>query len=143
MQLTDVKGRLQGYEWSPNAKRLALVIGDADPEAEEAAKATESGGKAKAPKPIVLDRYKFKQDVQGYLRSGRHSYVHLFDVETKKLARLTSGKEDEVGPVWSPDGARLAFQSNRAPDPDRDRPATGYRLHLHLSPWLAKAVAGR
>ena len=120
VQLTDVKGRLQSYEWSPNAKKIALVIGDPDPEAEEAAKATESGGKPKAPKPIVLDRYKFKQDGQGYLRSGRHSYVYLFDVETKKLERLTSGKEDEVGPVWSPDGTRLAFVSNRAPDPDRE-----------------------
>ncbi len=120
VQLTDVKGRLQSYEWSPDAKRLALVIGDADPEAEEAAKATESGGKAKAPKPIVLDRYKFKQDVQGYLRSGRNSFVYLFDIETKKLERLTGGKVDEAGPVWSPDGTRLAFLSNRAPDPDRE-----------------------
>jgi dipeptidyl aminopeptidase/acylaminoacyl peptidase len=120
VQLTDVKGRLQSYEWSPDAKKLALVIGDPDPEAEEAAKATESGGKPKAPKPIVLDRYKFKQDGQGYLRSGRHSYVYLFDLETKKSERLTSGKADEVGPTWSPDGTRIAFMSNRAPDPDRE-----------------------
>ncbi|HEX4946168.1 MAG TPA: S9 family peptidase [Blastocatellia bacterium] len=120
VQLTDVKGRLQSYEWSPDAKRLALVIGDPDPEAEEAAKAQESGGKPKAPKPIVLDRYKFKQDGQGYLRSGRHSYVYLFEVATKKLERLTSGKADEAGPVWSPDGTRIAFLSNRQPDPDRE-----------------------
>ncbi len=120
VQLTDVKGRLQSYEWSPDAKKLALVIGDPDPEAEEAAKATESGGKPKAPKPIVLDRYKFKQDGQGYLRSGRHSYVYLFDLESKKSERLTSGKADEAGPVWSPDGKRLAFMSNRAADPDRE-----------------------
>jgi dipeptidyl aminopeptidase/acylaminoacyl peptidase len=120
VQLTEVKGRLQSYEWSPDAKKLALVIGDPDPEAEEAAKLAESGGKPKAPKPIVLDRYKFKQDGQGYLRSGRHSYVYLFDVETKKLERLTSGKADEAGPVWSPDGSRIAFMSNRAPDPDRE-----------------------
>src|SRR6266853_1330524 len=32
-QLTDVKGRLQGYEWSPDSKRLALVVGDPDPDA--------------------------------------------------------------------------------------------------------------
>jgi dipeptidyl aminopeptidase/acylaminoacyl peptidase len=120
VQLTDVKGRLQSYEWSPDAKKLALVIGDPDPEAEEAAKLAESGGKPKAPKPIVLDRYKFKQDGQGYLRSGRHSYVYLFDVATKKLDRLTSGKADEAGPVWSPDGTRIAFTSNRHPDPDRE-----------------------
>src|SRR5579872_5815622 len=27
LQLTDVKGRLSGYEWSPDSKKLALVIG--------------------------------------------------------------------------------------------------------------------
>jgi dipeptidyl aminopeptidase/acylaminoacyl peptidase len=36
MQLTEIKGRLQGHEWSPDSKRLALVIGDPDPEADAA-----------------------------------------------------------------------------------------------------------
>jgi len=120
VQLTDVKGRLQSYEWSPDSKRLALVIGDADPEADAAEAAQASGAKPKAPKPVVIDRYKFKQDGQGYLLSGRHSYVYLFDIETKKLDRLTAGRWDEAAPAWSPDGARIAFMSNHAPDPDRE-----------------------
>ena len=120
VQLTDVKGRLQGYEWSPDSKRLALVIGDPDPEAEANAAATEAGGKPKPPKPIVLDRYKFKQDGAGYLTSGRNSYIYLFDIETKKLDRLTAAKTDEASPSWSPDGSRLAFYSNHNADPDRE-----------------------
>ncbi len=120
VQLTDVKGRLQGYEWSPDSKRLALVIGDPDPEAEANAAAAEGGGKPKPPKPIVLDRYKFKQDGAGYLTSGRKSYIYLFDIETKKLDRLTTSKSDESSPSWSPDGSRIAFYSNHNADPDRD-----------------------
>ena len=120
VQLTDVKGRLQSYEWSPDSKRLALVIGDPDPEAEANAAATEAGGKPKPPKPIVLDRYKFKQDGAGYLTSGRNSYIYLFDIETKKLDRLTAAKTDEASPSWSPDGSRLAFYSNHNADPDRE-----------------------
>jgi dipeptidyl aminopeptidase/acylaminoacyl peptidase len=116
----ELKGRLQGYEWSPDSKRLALVVGDPDPEVEAAAAAQEGGGKPKAPKPIVIDRYKYKQDGQGYLLSGRHSYVYLYDIETKKLERLGSGKWDEAAPSWSPDGSRIAFISNHSDDPDRE-----------------------
>jgi len=94
-QLTEVKGRLQGYEWSPDSRRLALTIADPDPDAPDAtsgsAPAPAGDGTAagttparKAPKPIVIDRYKYKQDVQGYLLSGRHTFIYLFDLASKK-----------------------------------------------------------
>ena len=117
-QLTDFKGRLQDYEWSPDSKRFALVVGDPDPEADPEPPA---GGKPRVPKPIVIDRYKFKQDGQGYLLSGRRSYVYLFDIATRKLERLTTDTWDEASPSWSPDGSKIAFFSNHAADPDREQ----------------------
>jgi dipeptidyl aminopeptidase/acylaminoacyl peptidase len=114
-QLTDVKGHLESYEWAPDSKSLALLIGDPDPGGEP-----EEGAKAKPPKPIVLDRYHFKQDIKGYLLSDHHTYVYLFDIATKKLERLTTGKRDESAPSWSPDGKWIAFLSNHEKDPDRE-----------------------
>ncbi|HKE23322.1 MAG TPA: S9 family peptidase [Bryobacteraceae bacterium] len=162
-QLTDVKGRLQSYEWSPDSKRLALVVGDPDPDNPDGA--PEGGGPAaggggsgagggrggRAPKPIVIDRYKFKQDGAGYLLSNRHNFIYLFDVATRKLERLTTSKTwDESSPAWSPDGSKIAFLSNHNVDPDRDPDNQVYiadakpgSTEKQLTPLSSRAGRGR
>ena len=52
-QFTDFKGRLSGYEWSPDSKKLLLTLADPDPNSPEEAPGGERGGAAgaNAPRP--------------------------------------------------------------------------------------------
>jgi dipeptidyl aminopeptidase/acylaminoacyl peptidase len=111
VKLTDVKGGgVSDYAWSPDSKRLVLVVEEKDPRdiEAEAAKEKAKEGPDKTPKPIVIDRYYFKADVSGYLR-GERSHLYLFDVDSKKAEQLTSGAFDEQTPAWSPDSRQIAF----------------------------------
>jgi dipeptidyl aminopeptidase/acylaminoacyl peptidase len=114
-QLTGITDQeIEGYSWSPDSKKLLLTLHPkAEPDVEE--------GKPPAPpKPIVIDRYHFKQDIQGYLRDDAWNSLYLYDLAAKKPEKLTTGKNvQEEDAVWSPDGAWIAFVSNQDPDPDR------------------------
>lgn len=108
-KLTDVKGELASFDWSPDGKKLVLAL-----------KEPLDTGKEKTPKPYIINKYRFKQDVSGYLYDTRKTHLFLFDVASKKLDTLTHGIYNEANPVWSPDGARIAFVSNRTEDPDKN-----------------------
>ncbi len=114
-QLTNVTDQeIQGYAWSPDSQKLLLTTRPkSEPDAEE--------GKPPAPpKPIVIDRYHFKQDIEGYIRDDAWDALYLWDLGTKKAEKLTTSKNvNEQNPAWSPDGASIAFVSNGDKDPDR------------------------
>jgi dipeptidyl aminopeptidase/acylaminoacyl peptidase len=114
-RVTDYRGGVSDYAWSPDGKRLAIIASDPNPEDAS----SQDAGKKKTPKPIVIDRYQFKRDGTGYLRRFRN-HLCLFEVETQASELLTPGDYDEALPSFSPDGTLISFSSKREGDPDRN-----------------------
>ncbi len=105
-RLTSIKSGIDDYAWSPDGTRVVLAFRDSTAAADS------------APHPIVIDRFQFKQDIEGYL--DRHRvHLWLLDAATRQLTQLTSGDHDDMMPEWSPDGSRILFSSKQQKDPDR------------------------
>ena len=119
-QLTHLKTHnLSGYEWAPDSKKLMLVLKEKEEQEAEEPKPGGAPAPPKPPKPVVIDRYHFKQDMEGYLSGNKHNHIYLFDIATGKLDAIIKGDHEETGAVMSPDGTKIAFVSSLDKDPDR------------------------
>ncbi|HEU4524885.1 MAG TPA: S9 family peptidase [Gemmatimonadales bacterium] len=113
-RVTDFPGGVSDYAWAPDGSRLAIIASDPTPD--QLAEGQDSS--KKRPRPIVINRYRFKYDEVGYIGAERE-HLHLFTLADRKATLLTPGDYDEAAPSWSPDGRSLAFLSRRRPEYDR------------------------
>jgi len=122
-KITNIKGDLDKYDWSPDGKKIAMSIKDQD---------FSDTAKTKTRAPYVMDRYHFKQDIDGYVENI-FTHLYIFDINTKKTDTLTKGNYNETAPAWSPDGKQLAFVSNRTENIDKND---------NTDIWVMDAVPG-
>ena len=98
-QLTKLHANISDFEWSPDGTQMIFVA-----ESTVIDKVTD----IQTPKPIVIDRYYFKEDGKDFLGDERQ-HLHLLDIKSKTTKQLTKGTSNEILPSWSPDGKKVAY----------------------------------
>jgi dipeptidyl aminopeptidase/acylaminoacyl peptidase len=117
-KLTDLNGEFNGFEWSPDGRRLVCQFRKKDPEVIE----REEDKKAEDLGVVVrhIDRLSYKYDGTGFLPKERW-HIWVIDAVSGEAIQLTDGpKYDEISPTWLKDGERILFISNRAENLDID-----------------------
>jgi dipeptidyl aminopeptidase/acylaminoacyl peptidase len=120
-QLTHVDGDIGTYAWSPDSRKIVLTSSEGN-----------TDGAGKAARPIIIDTFHFKQDVDGYQTARSRKHLYLLDVASGALEPLTTNAEynDDL-PAWSPDGKLIAYVSNHSHEPEQTGRDEIYLIEPH------------
>jgi dipeptidyl aminopeptidase/acylaminoacyl peptidase len=103
-EITNAKSGVNSFQWSPDSRRIAYTMNDAETEQEEKAK--------KEKRDMVVEDANLK-------------FAHLYTVTVEKdpkgkqpARRLTAGGFHVTSFDWSPDGSTIAFAHQATPSVD-------------------------
>ena len=108
-QVTRMPSAVSEFAWSPASDALAFV-GDVDPD-----RPADDHDYSKDPRVRIVRRITYRGDTVGW-RGDAHRQIFVTMAEGGEARQLTDGDWDSSGPVWSPDGSKIAFISARRPD---------------------------
>src|SRR5262249_25331274 len=110
-KLTDRKDAIRAFRWSPDGRRIALLMPEPRSDA-------------------ALQRERDKDDARVEDKDERHARVWLLDVATRSLTQATTinWRIDDI--EWTPDGGALIAVARSRPDSDQWNERL-YAIDLH------------
>ena len=99
-KVTNFDGDISDYDVSDDGKTIAFI----------GQRSSDQKADTKTPSPIVIDRYQFKRDYEGFLGPNR-DHLFIFDTQSRKVEQITSGQKDHLYPSISPNGENIAYMT--------------------------------
>ena len=99
-KVTNFDGDISDYDVSDDGKTIAFI----------GQRSSDKKADTKTPSPIVIDRYQFKRDYEGFLGPNR-DHLFIFDTQSRKVEQITSGQKDHLYPSISPNGENIAYMT--------------------------------
>ena len=110
-QLTRMRYGASAPDWSPDGATITFTSRTGDPDDKESVDAELRG--QHLPRVRTITQLWHRADGQGFMYDTR---AHLFTIPASggEARQLTDGDWNDAAPVWSPDGSRIAFLSDRS-----------------------------
>ena len=99
-KVTNFDGDISDYDVSDDGKTIAFI----------GQRSSDKKADTKTPSPIVIDRYQFKRDYEGFLGPNR-DHLFILDTQSRKVEQVTSGQKDHLYPSISPNGEDIAYMT--------------------------------